>query len=382
MKDSGLTEDSEYLTVIPKKYYIVKQKRVKYRCSSCQEGLVTTPSIPRIKPGTSFSDEMIIDAALNKYCNLIPMERYVQMAKRTGLSGLPANSLIEGTHNLAIFLQPVYERIKQEILNSQVLHADETPHRMLEGDEKRHWYMRGFSTEGSSYFENHDTRSGDVAVKILKDSKCEYLVSDVYSGYNKAVNDTNVYRMESNLPEIKNLYCNAHARRKFKESSKVFIKESALFLWCYRKIYHLEKTDDFDKRRKWQRLYFKVMQRHGYRLQEAGLPSKSSIMKAVNYLIKNYQKLTLFLSLEGLPIDNNAQERLLRSPVVGRKTWYGTHSKKGAQTNAILFSLVESCKLNKLNPFEYFRDIVHAIHEKREIFTPAEYLKLNMEKNS
>lgn len=58
MKDSGLTEDSEYSTVIPRQFYVVKQKRVKYRCSSCQDQLITTPAIPRIKMGTSYSDEM------------------------------------------------------------------------------------------------------------------------------------------------------------------------------------------------------------------------------------------------------------------------------------------------------------------------------------
>jgi hypothetical protein len=55
MKDSGLTEDSECLTVIPRRYYVIKQKRVKYRCSSCQEGLITTPAIPKIKSGSSYS---------------------------------------------------------------------------------------------------------------------------------------------------------------------------------------------------------------------------------------------------------------------------------------------------------------------------------------
>ena len=116
MKDSGLTEDSECLTVIPRRYYVVKQKRVKYRCSSCQEGLITVPAIPKIKAGSSYSDEMIVDVALSKYCDLIPVERYVQMAARGGVNGLPANTLIEGTHNLSSFLNPVYEKIKAEVL--------------------------------------------------------------------------------------------------------------------------------------------------------------------------------------------------------------------------------------------------------------------------
>ena len=372
MKDSGLTETSEYLTVIPRRYYVVRQERVKYRCSTCQDNLITAPSIPRIKSGSSYSDEILVDVALSKNCDLIPVERYVKMAERGGVIALPANSLIEGTHNLADFLAPVYKKIKDEVMSSQVLHADETPHRMLEGDEKSDWYLWGFSTDRSSYFEAHNTRSGSVAADIIKESKCEYLVSDVFSGYSKAVTDSNVYRIENKLPEIKNIYCNAHARRKFKESEVSFEKESNLFLWCYRKIYYLEKNKDFKNRREWQKLYFRVMERFGLRIKSS-YSSKSSLVKAIVYFIKNFDELTYFLKHENIPIDNNSQERLMRNPVIGRKTWYGTHSKRGAVTNSVLFSLVESCKLNKINPRDYFRDIVHAIHEKREIFTPKEY---------
>lgn len=379
MRDSGLTENSEYLTVIPRRFYVVLQKRVMYRCSICQEGLVTTPVIPRIKAGSSYSDEMVVDVALSKYCDLIPVERYVQMAARSGVTGLPANTLIQGTHNLADFLAPVYRKIKDEILNSKVLHADETPHRMLEGDEKSNWYLWGFSTDRASYFEAHDTRSGSVATNIIKDSLCEFLVSDVFSGYGKAVTDSNVYRLEKSLPEIINVYCNAHARRKFVESESSFARESDFFLWCYRRIYRLEKLKDFKERRQWQLLYYRAMERFGRRIM-TGYSSKSSLVKGINYFIKNFDQLTLFLKFEDVPIDNNSQERLMRSPVIGRKTWYGTHSKRGAETNAVLFSLVESCKLNKVNPRDYFKDIVHAIHETREVFTPNEYLRMKEEK--
>jgi transposase len=378
MKDSGLTETSEYLTVIPRRYYVVRQERVKYRCSTCQDNLITAPAIPRIKAGSSYSDEMVVDVALSKYCDLIPVERYVKMAERGGVKGLPANTLIEGTHNLAEFLAPVYDKIKSEVMNSKILHADETPHRMLEGDEKSNWYLWGFSTNSASYFEAHDTRSGSVAVDIIKESRCEYLVSDVFSGYARAVTDSNVFRRENNLQEIKNIYCNAHARRKFKESSQSFERESALFLWCYGKIYHLEKNKDSKGRREWQRLYYRAMERFALKIK-TGYSSKSSLVKAIDYFIKNFDELTYFLKHEDIPIDNNSQERLMRNPVIGRKTWYGTHSRKGAETNAVLFSLVESCKINKVNPRDYFRDIVHAIHEKREIFTPGEYLRMKAE---
>ncbi len=66
----------------------------------------------------------------------------------------------------------------------------------------------------------------------------------------------------------------------------------------------------------------------------------------------------------------------MRSPVIGRKTWYGNHSRKGAMTSAILFSIVESCKLNNVNPRIYFKEIVQLIHQGLEALTPAEYAKI------
>ena len=71
---------------------------------------------------------------------------------------------IESTHYVADFVKVVYEMLKSEILLARVLHADETPHRMLEGSPTSNWFLWGFSDEKTSYFEVHDTRSGDVAL--------------------------------------------------------------------------------------------------------------------------------------------------------------------------------------------------------------------------
>jgi hypothetical protein len=97
----------------------------------------------------------------------------------------------------------------------------------------------------------------------------------------------------------------------------------------------------------------------------------------MNYFLENYDGLTRFLENPELPIDNNPQERLLRNPVIGRKTWYGTHSRRGAETAAILFSLVESCKLNQVNPREYIKKLVQDIHQRKDIYTPKEFKDLS-----
>jgi len=375
--DSGMTEDAEFLTVIPAQYLVVRQRRHKYSCIHCYGDVQTAPAPPTIKSGSSYSDEMKVDVALSKYCDLIPVERYAAIAGREGLEDLPPQSLIESTHHVADFVQEAYKQVKAEVLESRVLSADETPHRMLEGDEKKSWYLWGFSNEKASYLEVHNTRSGDVASEFLSNASCEYLVSDVYSGYGKAVREANVLRKGMGLPTISHVYCNAHSRRKFKEA-EVFGDEARFFIDAYKDIFRLESQvpekppDEILRIRQHMSPLFDDMKQKAMDWLPA-VPSKSAIGKAFTYFLENYEGLTRFLTNPALPIDNNAQERLLRNPVIGRKTWYGTHSKRGAQTAAILFSLVESCKLNGVNPREYFKRLVQDLHLKKPAYTPHQF---------
>lgn len=379
MMASGMTEDSEQLTVIPKKYEILRQMRMKYRCS-CQGALLTVPSPPRIIPGGTYSDEMIVDVALSKYCDLIPIERYVAMAARGGVKDLPPQSLIEVTHGLADFVSAAYRRIQKGVLAARCLQADETPHKMLEGSDRKSWYLWGFSTPEHCFLECHDTRSGDVASEVLIKSRCEILVSDVYSGYGKAVRIANEQRTAAGKPKIRSAYCNAHARRYFHKCWPQY-KESAFYLDHYHEIYELNKAAKNQPPpqvlalRAQVRPRFEAMKKKV--LEELpGYPEQSKYGKALQYFLANYDGLTLFLNDADVPIDNNSQERLLRNHVVGRKTWYGTHSERGALTAAILFTLVESCKLNHVNPREYFKNLVTDLHDGLEPRTPYEF-KLN-----
>lgn len=380
MEDSGMTENSEFLTVIPAKYIVVRQLRHKYRCGKCHGDLKTAPAPKRVTPGSSYSDAMAIDVALSKYCDLIPVERYAAIAGRGGTPGLPPQSLIETTHQLADFVAAAYTGLRKEILDARVLHADETPHRMLEGDEKSRWYLWGFSTKKTSYFECHDTRSGDVAVELLKRSKCEYLMSDVYSGYGRSVRIVNQGRNAEGLRLLQSGYCNAHSRRYFKQAKEQLPTEAQFFVDCYKEIYRLEEeakgkpAEQVLEIRSRMLPQFDTMRERAL-ANVAAYSSKSKMAKAMNYFIGNYRELTLFTGIAELPIDNNSQERLLRSPVVGRKTWYGTHSKRGALTAAILFSLVESCKLNGINPRQYFKQLVDDLHAGLSAYTPCEYKK-------
>lgn len=376
MSDSGMTEDAEQLTVIPKKFEILKYQRAIYRCN-CQSCMKTAPNPPRIVEGSTYSDEMILDVVLSKYCDLIPIERYVQMAARGGLIDLPPHSLIDLTHKFAQFVREVYLLIKVGVLSSRVLHADETPHRMLEGSNKKNWYLWGFSTPEYCFLECHDTRSGDVASDVLLNSACEVLVTDVYSGYSKATRVVNIDRQLQCKVPIENAYCNGHARRYFFKPRDKY-PEANFYLEHYHEIYQLNSTakgkppNDVLKLREKMSAHFEAMKVRAME-EKSRYPSGNKYGKALNYFLNNYEGLTLFLTEPDVPIDNNAQERLLRSHVVGRKTWYGTHSEQGAATAAILFSIVETCKLNNVNPREYFQNLVEDLLAGKKPYTPSEY---------
>lgn len=382
--DSGMFEVSECLALDPREFFVRRTRRKKYRCGKCHGSIITTPGLPRITPGGSYSDELIIDVAMSKYCDLVPIERYVSIAGREGMADLPQNSLIETTHQLADFAGPVVDKILgKEIKPSHVLHVDDTRHRMLKKPDQAH-YLWGFSNKVASYFEVHGTRSGEVISQLLQDSKCEYLVSDAFSGNNKSVKDTNAYRMENNLKLIQQVYCNAHARRKFKEAREKMI-DAQVYIDLYKKIYYFESQakekppDEVLALRSQMRPLFEKLKALGEQRVD-NYSSKSSIVEAMNYFAKNYEALTRFLNNPDLPIDNNPQERLLRNPVIGRKTWYGTQTDRGAKTNAIMFTIVESCKLNKISPREYLKNLVVSILHNNEVITPNEYKLLKESK--
>lgn len=121
--------------------------------------------------------------------------------------------------------------------------------------------------------------------------------------------------------------------------------------------------------------YFKKIKAECERRESDCMPG-SSFKKAISYFLNHYEGLTKCTTNIDLPLDNNMVERELRSPVIGRKTWLGTHSKRGDITGAVLFSIVHSCKINKINPRNYIPWIIEQIHKGKEVLTPFEYSRI------
>jgi transposase len=385
MIDSGLDEVSEELRKIPEKFIIVRKHRRKFRCKKGFSGLVSAPIVPRIAPGSSLGDSFIMHCALSKFLYLTPAERSAKMVAQSGFDDFSPQLVLAGQHYCADFLRPVYRRLKRGVQLCVILYADETTHRMLEGDDSnRTWYLWGFSGNGESYFEIHNTRSGEVAAKFLAKSQCLFLMSDVYSGYIRAVREANEIRRKEGRPEITMLFCNSHSRRRFTEALVSYPDEAQFFIDQYAEIYRLEaelkllnNSLDRNLKRAEMRPYFVAMAEAAQKIRRS-VPDKSSLAKAIDYFLDNYVELTRFLSDHHLPIDNNLSERQLRCPVVGRKTWLGTHSERGVETTEILFTIFQSCNLSKVNAPQYLSAVIEALLKGDPPFTPQEYYRYTL----
>ncbi|MEO5968822.1 MAG: IS66 family transposase [Bdellovibrionia bacterium] len=390
MTDSGLRETSERLELIPMELFIVRQHRVRYHCKCCQNAPQTAALPARIAPNTSLNDSVLIEASIAKFYDLIPTQRYAKMLSRSSID-ISDKLLLAAQHTLALAYYSVYLKIKKEVQSSRVINADESPHRMLERNEGNYsWYLWAFCTRYSVYFEIHNTRAGTVSIKFLLEAELVLvLVSDVYSGYTRTIREVNEYRQDKGLPLMVSAHCNDHSRRYFFKVQEHELAEKVLDV--YETIYKLEegvqqmlkepKYLEPENSKKALQLrqtmdpHFQKIYNLSCEILLENTPT-SSIGTAANYFLKNLRGLTVFMTDLEIPISNSFAERSIRNPVIGRKTWLGTHSQKGAVTTAIHFSLLESCKLNGLNPREYYNYLGQLYRDGKELITPSEYRQI------
>ena len=393
MTDSGLRETSERLELIPMEIFIVRMNRVRYHCKCCQSAPQTAVLPARIAPNTSLNDSVLIEASLAKFYDLIPTQRFAKMLSRSSVD-ISDKLLLSAQNYLAEAFRSVYVMLKQEVLASRVIHADESPHRMLERNEGNYtWYLWSFCTQMSVYFEIHNTRAGTVSIEFLKESQAAVLLSDVYSGYIRTLREINEYRQSKGVALLISAYCNDHARRYFYYAKEHELGKKGLEI--YDQIYSIEaKVQELIEQPKFEK---SQNTEEALKLRQTADPlfeqiynvsceilldhaPNTSVGQAANYFLNNLRGLTVFLTDLNIPISNAPAERSVRNPAVGRKTWYGTHSRKGADTAAIHFSLFESCRLNALNPREYYNYLAELYRTGLPLMTPFQYKQLKKPK--
>lgn len=386
MADSGMRESSERIEYQPAEVYILRTHRVRYHCKCCQSAPKTATLPERMAPGSSLGDSFIIQASISKFYDLIPTTRFAKILAR-GNAAVSHGLLLKAQSIMAFVLVSLYRLVKQEIVNSAVVFADETIHRQLEENNGNwRWYLWGFSNQTSIYFEIHDTRSGDVSIEFLIKSQVLFLVSDAYTGYNRTIREVNEHRQTQKLPLLQSCLCNDHSRRYFFYAQEVPLALKALDV--YDKIYKIEsQVQKFLKNPVYQEpensgkalelrqtadpLFNQIYDISCEILLDA--PEKSLEATAARYFLNHVEGLTLFLRHIELPISNSPAERGIRDSVLLRKTALGNHSKAGAEEGAIQLSVMVSCKMAGVNPTEFLEFTKTKYLAKERLLTPHQY---------
>lgn len=355
-------ECSEQLDIIPAKIQVLVHARLKYACPSCEEGVQTAPLPAQPIPKSNASAGLLAHIATQKYQDALPLYRQEIILARSGVD-IPRSTLANWMIKAGELIQPMINLLSEQQLSYPVLHCDETTVQVLnepgkKPDSTSYMWVRvgGPPTQPIRLFHYADSRKGDVVSDLLTGFS-GYLQTDDYAGYNAVAASKNITQ----------LGCWAHARRKFIEAQKANPKhkagKAALAINLIAKLYAIEKEiqplTDEERYQARQQQSVPVLEKIKQWLDKSlsNTVPRGSLGKALNYLNKNWQKLTVYTQDGRLNIDNNPAENAIRPFVVGRKNWLFSATVQGAKSSANLYSLIETAKANQLEPYAYLRRV-------------------------
>lgn len=349
----GQFEESEEITVVETSFKIALHQREKYRCPCCQASVVTAPGPDKLIPGGRYSIEFAVHTATEKFCDHIPLSRQTRRMQRRDLK-VTTQTLWDQQAALADHLEPTWKRLWDLALAEEILHADETGWKMMGSKKKPTWTLFGLTAP-------------HLAVYHLASTKSTQAVRDILTGFQGTlvVDGYKVYPIVAELEgSMQIAHCWAHADRKFKDA-KDPPRAISEIRGLIAKLYEIERevSGPFPGDAAAQKTRLELRSKKSVKViadlrKKAftfGGLRRSDFGKALRYMLKHWDGLTLFLNDPRIALDNNAAERVLRGPVVGRKNFYGNRSKRGARTTAILYSLIETAKLCGQDPSAYLR---------------------------
>jgi transposase len=358
-------EVCEQLEFVPAKLRVLRHVRPKYACPTCRTGIHTAPLPPQPIPKSLASPTLLAHVAVSKYADGLPLYRQETMFQRLGID-LPRSSLAHWMVKTGELVQPLVNLLRDDLLSSGFVQCDETRYQVLKEPGKAatsqsYLWVQLAPEPGVVLYDYDASRSAEVPKRLLAGFE-GFLQTDGYEGYGAIGQE----------PGITHVGCWAHARRKFDEALKAqrssakkkrSLKESKALqgLAFIQKLYKIERQirekppDEIHRIR--QERSRPVMERLRSWLTEAipRVPPQSLTGKALAYLDGQWPKLIRVLEDGHLPIDTNRVENAIRPFVVGRKNWLFADTVRGAQASANLYSLIETAKVNGLEPFAYLR---------------------------
>ena len=348
------------MVIIPQQEMVIKYYACTYACKQCEEKtgyahLIHTNAPPPLMKHSLASPSTVADVMAKKYVDGLPLARQEKIWAREGVSlsrATLANWVIQCSQT---WLKLVYRHLKRYLLADPVIHADETVVQVLKEEgkaptsESRMWVYASSQRSGTPirYFEYQPSRSGKHAAAFLKGfNGC--LVTDGYSGYHQ-------------VEGVTHCGCWAHMKRRWREAmpkgaTKETSKAAVGYEYC-NKLFALEKK--YAKLSAQERKYARqamaepLLEAYWLWLKTVDPTPGSKLADAVTYATNQRDPLTAFLTHGEVDISNNLAENAIRPFVVGRKNWLFCDTVKGAESSAIVYTLVETAKANGFEPYAY-----------------------------
>ena len=363
---------SEQLDVVPQMTFRVVNIRKKYACKACEETILTAklPKQPIDKaiaaPGLLAA---IIDAKFNRHMPLYRQEAMFAEANISITRGTLSNWMIK----CADLLTPLVKLMEADIHQYDIAYADETPLQVLREkgrlptQKSYMWLFIGGPPDKRAFvYQYHQTRSHQIPFDFFADFK-GWLHADCYKAYVAL----------GQLEHMTHVACWAHARRYFVDVAKLSKKPGLAHqvVKLIGKLYHLEselkdqhaESGVILTRR--EQDASPVLAEIKELLDDAQLKAapQGPWAKAIFYTLSHWQALTVYLQDGRLEIDNNKAERSIKPFVIGRKNWMFHGNDVGARAGSILFSLIETCKQNKVEVFSWIKYVIANIHKAKTV---------------
>ena len=353
-----LTEELEYE---PGKLFVNRYVRPKYVTQGIEE-VIIAPMIERPLPKAIAGPGLLSQIVIDKYVDHLPLYRQMERFKREGIN-IPYSTITDWISATCRLIIPLYDALIKIIMQSDYLHADESPIKVLDKDKKGQTHRGYFwvyhsSIERVVLFDYRQGRGREGPLEILKDFK-GHLQTDGYA----------VYDLFKDREDIRVLHCMAHARRMFFEAQGNDLPRAAYAMEQIQKLYSIEgkgkeenlNTEQILKLRQTQSV--PVLQALGQWMKDQYVQTlpKSPIGKALGYSIERWNELMMYTTDGKLNIDNNPVENSIRPVAIGRKNYLFAGSHEAAQRSAMLYSLMGTCKLHSINPSVWLKDVFQRI---------------------
>ena len=379
-------ETSETLEFTPARLVVIEHARIKYRalCADGQSTIRTAQAYPSPLPKSNAGPGLLAHVLISKYCDGLPLARQERMFARHGAK-LSRKTLCDWVLAACELLGALRAPLQAHILGAPVIFSDDTTLRLVTEDSTtgksvtgRMW---GYVSAGSVRDDEGVWQAYPKAVlyEFTRDRRGEhprrflaqyrgYLQADDYAGYHALFRSRRVIHVA----------CWAHARRPFFEIDRATpagagppgLARQALD-WIG-KLYEIEREirdrsahERAVERRRRTRPLLEDFGRW-LRAIEQNLWPHGPMARAVRYVLSNWRALTRFSRIGILEPDSNLVERCMRPVAVGRKAWLYAGAERGGHAAATAFSLIESCKLNGVEPYAYLKDVLARIGGHRQ----------------